>query len=317
MAAPLTLGIDVSKATLEVASYPARQTWQVANTAAGIMPLVAQLAALAPQRVVLEATGRYHEAVYHALLTAGVPTVCVNPRQARAFARGLGYLAKTDALDAHVLAHYAATLDRASDSLPDPDTEALAALVARRRQVRDQRQAEQNRLEQAPALVRPDIQRHIDWLVEAERALDDAIAARTQQAAVLQHRRALLLSVPGVGPVVAATLLGELPELGHGEAKALAALVGVAPLNRDSGRQRGRRGTYGGRAAVRGVLYMAALVGSRHNPVLKAFYQRLLAAGKPKKVALVAVEHKLVGILHALVRDDVPWAPVPTKPVSP
>ena len=313
MAVTCTLGIDVSKATLDVATYPARQDWQAPNTPAGIAPLVDRVAALAPQRVVLEATGHYHVAVYHALLAAAVPTCCVNPRRTRAFARGLGYLAKTDAIDARILAHYAATLNRESDPLPDPDTEALAALVARRRQRQDQRQAEQNRLAQAPPLVLPDIQRHIDWLREAARALEKTIAERTRQVATLRARRALLLSVPAVRPVVAATLVTELPELGQGDAKGLAALVGVAPLNRDSGRRRRRRETYGGRVAVRNLLYMAALVGIQHNPVLTAFYTRLVATGKPKMVALIAVEHKLAGILHALVGDGVPLSPSPIK----
>lgn len=315
MTTPIFVGIDVSKATLDLAIHQQNRAWQAANTPAGIADAVRQLQALAPQRVVLEATGRYQDALWHALLAAGVPTCRVNPRQAHAFARGMGYLAKTDRIDARALAHLAATLDRASDSLPDPDTEALAAVVARRRQITAQRVAEENRREQAPAVVRPGLQRHIDWLVQEEAALSAEIARRTQQTAALAARRTLLLSVPGIGPTVAATLLAELPELGQGDARGLAALVGIAPFNRDSGSQRGRRGIFGGRAAVRAKLYMAALVGVRFNPVLKAFYDRLLTAGKPKKVALVAVMHKLLGMLHALVRDGVLWSPALSKPV--
>ncbi|HEY5314419.1 MAG TPA: IS110 family transposase [Pirellulales bacterium] len=315
MDTPIFIGIDVSKATLDLAVHQQKHAWQAANTEAGIADVVRQLQALHPQRVVLEATGRYQDAVWHALLAAQVPTCRVNPRQAHAFARGLGYLAKTDRLDARALAHLAATLDRASDSRPDPATEALAAVVARRRQISAQRVAEQNRLEQAPAVVRDGLQRHIDWLKQEEKALGAEIERRTQQTAALRERRDLLLSVPGVGPVVAATVLAELPELGQGDARGLATLVGLAPLNRDSGQKRGRRGIYGGRAAVRATLFMAALVGVQHNPVLKPFYQRLLAAGKLKKVALVAVMHKLLGMLHALVRDGVPWSPPLPKPV--
>lgn len=311
MSSDTLVGIDVRTATLDLAVHHPPTHWQAATSPSGIATVVSRLAALAPARVVLEATGGSEQALHGALLAAGIVTVRVNPRQARAVARALGQLATTAALDARVLAHDAATLARDSDPVPDPNTAALAALVARRRQVRDQQQAARHRREHASDVVRPGLQRHIDWLAGEVQA----IAARSQQPAALQARRALLLSVPGIGPVVSATLLAALPELGQGDARTVAALVGVAPFNHGSGRQRGHRGIAGGRAVVRAALYMAALVGVRHNPILKVFYQRVLAAGNPKLVALVAAEHKLLTWAHALVRAGVPWSPAHVEPV--
>lgn len=307
MSSEIVVGIDVRTATLDLAVHHTTTQWQAATSPTGIAAAVTRLTALAPTRVVLEATGGSEQAVHAALLLAGVVTVRVNPRQARAFAKALGRLAKTDTLDARVLAHLAATLDRSSDPLPDPHTAELAALVRRRRQVRDDLAAERSRLEHAPAVVRARLQRHIDWLAEEVADLEREIAARTQEQAVLTEQARRVQTVPGVGPVVATTLLGELPELGRLPAPALAALVGVAPFNRDSGRHRGQRGVWGGRGPVRATLYRAALVGSRHNAVLRVFYARLRAAGKPKKVALVACMHKLLVILNALLRDEVDW----------
>ncbi|HET7092073.1 MAG TPA: IS110 family transposase, partial [Thermomicrobiales bacterium] len=247
-----------------------------------------------------------------ALLAVGRPVAVVNPRQARDFAKATGQLAKSDALDARMLAHFADAIRPLVRPLPDAEQQRLAALVTRRRQVVEMLVAERQRLSRARPAVRPRLIAHITWLEEDLAGLDHDLDAAIQASPAWRERDDLLRSVPGVGPVLSHTLLAELPELGPLDRKQIAALVGVAPLARESGRLRGRRGIWGGRAEVRRVLYMATVVAVRHNPTLRAFYERLLAAGKPPKVALVAGMHKLLLILDAIIRSGQPWrAPAP------
>ncbi len=303
------IGIDVSKRHLDVAVRPGGSPWQVANDPAGIGTLVERVSATAPVGIVLEATGGLEAPVTAALAAAGLPVAVVNPRQVRDFAKATGKLAKTDALDAAVLAHFAEAVRPAPRPLPDAQAQALSELLTRRQQLVEMLTAERNRRGSLTASRRTRVEAHIRWL-QAELADVDAELRQTVESSPLwRAREALLRSVPGVGPVGALTLVAELPELGTLDRKRLAALVGVAPLNRDSGRFRGRRAVWGGRARVQAALYMAALVGTRRNPVLRAFYARLLGAGKPKKVALVACMHKLLRILNAILRTTTPWHP--------
>jgi transposase len=300
------VGIDVCKAHLDVALRPSGEQWQCAHDAAGISTLVTRLTALAPTLVVLEATGGLEGPVTAALAAAGVPVAVVNPRQVRDFAKGTGKLAKTDALDARVLAHFAQAV-APPRPLPDAAAQALAAVVARRRQVVEMLTAERNRRGSAAPVVRERIQQHIRWLEQELAELDTDLRQRIQGSPVWRANAQLLRSVTGVGPVLATTLLADLPELGTASRQVLAALVGVAPFNRDTGKRRGKRVIWGGRAQVRTVLYMATLAATRFNPVLKAFYHRLLQAGKPKKVALVACMRKLLCILIAIMKQRTPW----------
>jgi transposase len=303
------VGLDVAKAHIDVAVLPTCTRLQVPNDESGHATLVASLLAAAPTLVVLEATGGYETAVATALALAGLPVAVVNPRQVRDFARALGYLAKTDAIDAGVLARFAERVQPAPRPLPDADHADLAALVARRRQVSEMLVAERNRLALARAPMRRRVREHVRYLDARLAELDADIAGRIRKTPVWRDRDQLLQSVPGVGPRTSSVLLASLPELGTGSARSLAALVGIAPLNADSGQHRGRRRTWGGRADVRAALYMAALVATRCNPVFRAFYQRLLTAGKTKKVALIATMHKLLTVLHALIKQNKPWQP--------
>jgi len=312
-APPVYIGIDVSKARLDLARHGRKTPWQTTNDAPGIAQTVAQLVPLAPARIVLEATGCYHQALARALANAGLPVVVANPRLVRAFAQSQGRLAKTDRVDAAILAHYAAVTELQPRPLPDAATRALRQLVDRRRELQAQLTAERNRRRSAEAVLQPLLDEHIAWLLaqrdQVTALIAQAIAANPAWAAL--NRR--LQSVPGIGPIVAATLIAELPELGTLSRQQLAALVGVAPFHQDSGQQHGRRRIWGGRASVRTALYMAALVASRFNPVLRPCYQRLLATGKPKKVALVAVMRKLLAILTAMVRDGTDWTPAKNR----
>jgi len=310
-AASLFVGIDVSKSALDVALRPQGAVWRCANDETGIAELVGRLQALAPHVIVLEATGGLERLVVAALALAGLPVAVVHPRQVRDFAKATGHLAKTDALDAAVLAHFAEAIRPDPRPLPDAASQALAALVERRRQVVGMLSAEKNRVQQALPAVRPKVAAHITWLEQALQELDRDLDQMLQASPLWREREQLLRSVPGVGPVVSLTLLAHLPELGQGSAKHVATLVGLAPLNRDSGAWRGTRAIWGGRAHVRAALYLAAVVGVRHNPVLRAFYEQLLARGKPKKVALTACMHKLLTILHAVLRTRTPWLPAP------
>jgi transposase len=309
-------GVDVSKRRLDVCLLPAGESFCVANDPEGIDELVGRLEEARPALVVLEANGRYERPAATAIAasSAGIAVAVVNPRQARDFAKAIGRLAKTDKIDAEVLAHFASAVGPKPSVLPDEEAQALQAILARRRQILEMLVAEKNRLQMAPEAVAKRIAAHLKWLqkelIRTERDLDEAI----RQSETWSRNEGLLRSVPGVGPVLARTLLAELPELGTLAPKRLSSLVGIAPFNRDSGTLRGKGEVWGGRAPVRAALYMGTLVATRHNPVLKDFYGRLLGAGKPKKVALVACMRKLLTILSAMMRDGVPWSPthVPT-----
>ena len=301
------IGIDVAKAKLDVASDPPGWTTTVPNTEAGLRTLVPQVQALAPARIVVEATGGYELPVVRALVEAALPVIVVNPRQVRDFAKALGQLAKTDTLDAHVLALFAARVQPAVRPQPDAATTELAALLARRRQVIEMLTAERHRLGKAATALRPGIQAHITWLTQQVTTLDDDLTRRIRQSPVWQEQVAWLQSVPGVGPVLSRTLVAELSELGTLTRRQIAALVGVAPLNRDSGTFRGPRTCWGGRAPVRTALYMATLVATRCNPVIRHTYQTLCARGKKRKVALVACMRKLLTILNAMLKHRTSW----------
>jgi transposase len=307
----VVVGIDVSKAEFCVAIDPSGERWISATTPGAIDALVERLRAMTPQLVVLEATGGYELALAGACATAGLPVAIVNPRQVRAFAQALGRTAKTDAIDAAVLALFGARVCPEPRTVPDAATRALADLLTRRRQLLEMLVAERQRLAQAPSAgpVTRDLRTHIRWLERRLSDVDDDIGHAIQASPVWRVHEDLLRTVPGIGPTTARTLLAELPELGRLDRRAIAALVGVAPFNCDSGQQRGRRRIAGGRAAVRASLYMAALVASRRNPPLAAFYQRLRAHGKPAKVALVAVMRKLLTILNAIIKQHAPWNP--------
>jgi transposase len=310
------VGIDVAKAHLDIATFPTTEPWQVPQTISGIDQLVQRLRAMHPTLVVLEATGGLEVAVTAAMALAEIPVAVVNPRHARSFAHATGRLAKTDRLDAQLLAQYAQALRPPVRPLPDATTRELEALMARRRQLLDMLVAERLRRYQAPRLLHRELDEHIAWLQQRLGLLDEELAKAIQASPLWRERDELLRSVKGVGPVLSTTLLAQLPELGQLNRKQIAALVGVAPLNRDSGTFRGKRTISGGRGAVRAVLYMATLSATRSNPVLKAFYKRLVQAGKAKKLALVAAMHKLLVILNALVRSGQHWNPsqAPTHP---
>jgi transposase len=304
----LYVGIDVSKATLDVAIFPLGRHFVVSNDEVGIDELLGGLEDLRPILVVLEASGGYERPVAAAIAASGIAVAVVNPRQTRDFARATGKLAKTDALDAKALARFAQAVRPEPRTLLEEEAREFQAILARRRQLIQMMTAEKNRLGGATSkAVARRIEAHLRWLEKelgrTERDLDEAI----EGSPAFKENEALLRSVPGVGPVLCRTLMAELPELGSLPPKELSALVGVAPLNRDSGTLRGKRTVWGGRARVREALYMGALVASRYNPHIREFYERLVAAGKPKKVALVACMRKLLVILNALLRDRTPW----------
>ncbi len=303
------VGIDVAKAWLDVAVRPSGTTWRTANVETDLPELVERVRRLEPVLVVLEATGGYERVVVALLATAGLPVAVVNPRQVRDFAKATGRLAKTDRLDAGVLAHFAEAVRPQPRPLPDEQAQVLGALVERRHQVVTMLAAEKNRRQQAAAVVRPLVAAHIEWLEQALAELDREVDRLLRASPLWRERDDLLRSVPGVGPVVSLTLVAELPELGTLTHKQIAALVGVAPLNRDSGNARGQRLVWGGRARVRAVLYMGTLAAVRCNPVIRAFWTRLRERGKPPKVALVACMHKLLTILNAMVRHRLAWLP--------
>jgi transposase len=307
-AAPTFVGIDVSKDRLDIHPRPSGEAFALPRDGAGLDQLVARLTALGPQLVVLEATGGFEITVAAALAGAGLPLAVVNPRQIRAFARALGRLAKTDRLDAEAIALFAERIRPAPRPVPAADARALAELVARRRQIVEMIGMERNRQRQARG---PRVRRTIEatlatllaQLAELDREIDDTLRGSP----AWREAEDLLTSVPGVGGITARTLIAELPELGSLDRRCLAALVGVAPINRDSGQWRGHRAIAGGRTAVRNVLYMATLAAIRWNPVLKAHYAQLVARGRPKKVALIACLRRLLGILNAILRSRTPW----------
>lgn len=304
---PVFVGIDVSKDRLDIARHPTGEREAVPNAEPAITALVARLQTCHPTLIVLEATGGFELAVTAALAAAQQPVVVVNPRQVRDFAKATGQLAKTDALDAAILAQFAEVVRPALRPVPEATTQALAAVLARRRQLVAMRTAESNRLGTALPPVRKGIRAHLAWLDRQLAQLDEDLTRAIRESPVWREKDDLLQSAPGVGPVLARTLLAALPELGTLTRQQIAALVGVAPLNRDSGTWRGRRRVWGGRAQVRAALYMSALVATRFNPVVRAFYQRLCAAGKAKKVALTACMRKLLTILNAMLKHRTRW----------
>ena len=301
------VGIDVSKATLDVAVLPCERSWQVEREEAGIASLVETLRALAPRLVVLEATGGLEAPVTAALATAGLPVVVVNPRQARDFAKAIGTLAKTDRIDARVLARLGETLKPPVRSLKDEETERLEALLTRRRQIIEMLTMEKNRLHTASKPVRRDITAHIAWLTKRLKDVDGELKAAIEASDFWRLKDEVIRGVPGAGRVLSVTLLASLPELGTLNRRQIAALVGLAPLNCDSGTFRGSRHIWGGRSAVRTTLYMATISAIRCNPVIAAFHQRLRAVGKKPKVAITACMRKLLTILNSMLRTNTPW----------
>lgn len=305
--AALWVGSDVSKDFLDVHVRPSALAFRVANDEAGIADLVDRLRQTPPAGLVLEATGGYEIPVVAALATAGLAPAVVNPRQARRFAEGIGRRAKTDPIDAGVLAHFAEAVRPEPRPVPDAEARLLADWLARRRQLVQRRVSEQHRLPTAGRPLRKGIQRHIDYLERQIKKVEADLSAAVQASPVWRARDELLQSVPGVGPPVSRTLLADLPELGTASGRQLAALCGLAPFNRDSGRRQGPRHLAGGRSHVRAALYQAALVAMRWNAPLQGVYEGLLARGKAKKVALIAVARRLLVILNALVRTGSPW----------
>ena len=302
------IGIDVSKQLLEVAAHQSDYQFRCANKASAFGELIAELIALRPALIVLEATGGLEIPVTAALHAAGLPVVVINPRQVRDFAKALGQLAKTDRLDARVLAHFAAAIKPPLRPIKSKDELELDALVGRRGQLVEMLTAEKNRRGSAATdTVRKEIKEHIDWLQDRIAELDEQLQALLKSSSLWQVKDDLLQSVPGIGPVVSFSMLADLPELGTLNRQQISKLVGVAPLNCDSGQLRGTRHIYGGRARVRSMLYMAALTATRYNPVIKEFYKRLLAKNKPFKVAITACMRKLLAIINVMVRDGARW----------
>jgi transposase len=304
----ITVGIDVSKDRLDVAVRPSGEAFIAERTAAGIEKLISRLLQLAPKIVALEATGGYETIVAAALAAAGLPVVVVNPAQVRAFAKAIGQRAKTDPIDAGVVAHFTEATKPDIRPLPDEETRLLADLVARRRQIIEMIVAERQREKRATAKsLKKSIARLVKALEKELASADSDIGDAMRASPVWREKEDLLASVPGVGPAIARTLIAELPELGRLNRKEIAALAGLAPFTRQSGQWRGKSFIGGGRTSVRTALYMGALVAKKHNPVLKVFFDRLVAAGKPKMVALIAVARKLLIILNAILRDQKPW----------
>jgi transposase len=302
------VGIDVSKETLDMAVHASEQRWRFANTDNGITEALACLEELSPALVVLEATGGMEYPLAAALAVAKIPVAVVNPRHVRDFARATGRLAKTDSIDAKVLAHFASAVHPTPRPLPDTQGQELKAILTRRRQLIEMLTAERNRLYSAHSkAVKAHIRAHIAWLEKEMIQINDDLGHSIRETPVWEEKDDLLKSVPGVGPVLSTTILADLPELGLLNRRQIAALVGVAPFNRDSGHLRGKRTIWGGRAVVRSALYMSTLVATRYNPVIRGFYQHLLAAGKPKKVALTACMRKLLTILNAMLKHQTPW----------
>jgi len=314
------IGIDVSKSQLDIAVRPGNKRWSVINVEADIIKVVETLNALSPKVIVIEATGGMEMPLAAALSQARLPVVVVNPRQVRDFAKAVGRLAKTDRIDAEILAHFGEAVKPDVRLLKDEDTQTLAALVTRRRQVIEMLTAEKNRLGISPKVVHKDIQQHILWLQGRLEDIDRHLDSAIRKSPVWREKDDLLRSVPGVGQVLSVSLITGLPELGTLSRRQIAALVGVAPLNCDSGLFRGKRTVWGGRAHLRSVLYMATLSASRANPAINCFYRRLIEAGKKPKVALTACMRKLLGILNAIIKNKLPWqaeystCPIPNIP---
>jgi len=305
----LFVGIDVSKAYLDVAVLPQQERCRCTNDEAGWAELIARLGDPQGTLIVMEATGGYQFAAAAALATAHFDVVIANPRQVRAHARARGLLAKTDKLDALAIADFAARQQPPVRPLPDEQTRLLQALMARRGQLLEMLTMEKNRLQQAPPALAQPITKHIQWLKKELAKLDDDLDDQVRHSELWREKDELLRSVPGVGQVTSRTLLAELPELGQVNNKQIAALAGVAPLNCDSGQFQGHRTIWGGRATVRTALYMAILSAIRHNPIIRTYYQRLTKVGKPPKVALVACMRKLLVILNTMLKERQRWQP--------
>jgi transposase len=304
-----SIGIDVSKENLDVAVVPDNEVWTITNEESSIDELVKRLKALRPRLIVLEATGGLEIPVVAALATAKLPAVVVNPRQVRDFAKATGTLAKTDAIDALIIAQFAEAIRPQIRPIKDKEAKHLTALVARRRQLVNMLTAEKNRLARAPKPVQKSIKEHIAWLKQRLSDINKDLKKAVKKSPIWRHKEALLKTSPGVGDISAVSLLAGLPELGSLNRKQIAALVGVAPFNRDSGKFRGKRTIWGGRKDVRAALYMATLSAVRFNPVIKEFYNRLTDAGKAHKIAMTACMRKLLIILNAMVKNDTPWQP--------
>ena len=305
--AEVYVGIDVTKTHLDVAVRPTGERWRIPNDDDSIEGLVSRLGDLHPALIVLEATGGYGRTLIAALAAASLPVAVVNPRQVSDFARSTGKLAKTDSLDAQALARFGEAVRPQPRPLPDEQARALTAVLERRRQLIAMLVAEKNRLHVAAEQVKGGIEAHIRWLQEELEGIDRDLDHTIRDSPLWRERDELLQSVPGVGQVLSTTLLAELPELGTLTRHEVAALVGVAPLNRDSGALRGKRTVWGGRARVRAAVYMGTLVATRYNPVIREFYERLISKGKAKKVALTACMRKLLTILNAMLRHHTRW----------
>jgi transposase len=305
----IVVGIDVSKDRLEVHVAPPGESFAVGRDGAGIEALVERLLPLSPAIVAVEATGGFESVVAAGLAAAGLPVVVVNPAQVRAYARALGLRAKTDPIDAAVIAGFVAATRPQVRPLPDEDTRALADLVSRRRQIIQMIVAEKQREKRAPARTRRSIARLLKALQRELTEIDSAIDDAVRGSPVWREKQDLLASVPGIGPAIARTLLADLPELGSLDRRQVAALAGLAPYTRQSGSWRGRSFIGGGRTSVRSALFMGAMVAARYNPTLRDFHQRLIAAGKQPIVAIIAVARKLLTILNAIIRDQRPWLP--------
>lgn len=301
------VGIDIAKEHLDIAVRPSGEMWAIQNEDQSIIELAQQLKELPPVVIVMEATGGLEMSVASALALAGLPVAVINPRQARDFAKSTGKLAKTDTLDAQVLAHFAEAIRPEARFLSDEQARQLQALVGRRRQLTEMLVAEKNRAYISHKSVQQRVKDHIAWLEKELADLDNDLGQSIRESSLWREKDNLLRSVPGIGPVTSSVLLASLPELGSLDRKKIAALVGVAPFNRDSGKLRGKRTVWGGRAHVRSMLYMATLTATRFNPIIKLFYTRLIQAGKAVKVALTACMRKLLTILNAIIRHSQPW----------
>lgn len=302
------IGIDISQDHLDIASYPADKIWKYGNNKHGIKKIVEKLQGIQPQVIVMEATGGLEAPLREALERVGLPVAVMNPRRIRDFGRAMGLLAKTDKLDAKVMAYFAAKIEPEPRPASDSDSKYLEHLLERRDQLQEMLTAEKNRLRQSlNSIIQQQIQEHIDWIERDIQDLDKLIKEKIAANPTLQQKIDLLQSMKGVGDILSAKLIAKLPELGHLNQREIAALVGLAPFNRDSGRYRGKRTIWGGRAGVRQAFYMPALVAIRCNVVIRTLYQRLIAQGKLKKVAIVACMHKMLTILNSMVKNNRPW----------
>lgn len=301
------VGIDVAKEHLDIAVRPNGETWTIKNDEQSAMELAIKLKGLQPAVVVMEATGGYEMCVASVMSTSGLPVAVVNPRQVRDFAKSTGKLAKTDTLDAQVLAHFAEAIRPEVRSLSDEQAQQLQALVVRRRQIIEMMVSEKNRAYVSHKSIQEQVRKHIEWLEKELEELENDIGESIRESPVWREKDKLLQSVPGIGPITSGVLLASLPELGLLDRKKIAALVGVAPFNRDSGNMRGKRTAFGGRSHVRSMLYMATLTATRYNPVIKQFYDRLIQVGKATKVAIMACMRKLITIINAMIRYSEPW----------